>query len=283
MNKQLLLSKRIYLEGYEYSERGDSVSSGIATSLFQDAVEMFIWTLIKARGVPVKENSQFTNNIDAISKAGIELAFIPQLHELNKARVNFKHYGNLPAPDEARKFHSYVRSFLVDSFATHFEVNFEEISLVDLVVFEDVKERLRQGKQLADSGKYENSIYELAIAKELLFSRFNKFIPDVSNHLSQVDRAFDLDVPAARDIRAFEYITSYLKILRQASLAALIRLPLQDYSFIQNSLPQVSRFMNGEWRVLGHTSRLGIQYDEALYKRAMDCLVNLSLRMERLV
>lgn len=283
MNKQLLLSKRIYLEGCEYSERGDPISSGLATSLFQDAVEMFVWTLIKARNIAVKENSQFSNNIDAISKAGIKLSFIPQLHELNKARVNFKHYANLPAPDEAKKFHTYVKDFLVDSFQSHFDVNFEELSLIDLVVFEDVRERLKQGKSFADKGDYEHSIYELAIAKELLFSRFNKFIPDVSDSLTQVDRVFELDVPAARDIRAFEYITSYLKILRQASLASLIRIPLQDYSFIQNSLPHASRFLNGEWRLASHGVPFGRKYDQELYRRSMECLVNLSLRMERLV
>ena len=66
MVKQLLLCKRLMTEGMSFAERSDPVSSGMAISLFQDSVEMFVWALIKERGITVKETSSFTANIEAL-------------------------------------------------------------------------------------------------------------------------------------------------------------------------------------------------------------------------
>ncbi len=129
MVKQLLLCKRLLIEGSDFAERSDPVSSGMAISLFQDSVEMFVWTLIKKRGIKVKDEAAFTSNINALQREGLTLWNIPKLLELNKARVNFKHYGNLPAPDEAGKFQTYVEDFLRTSFADHFSTSFDDVSL----------------------------------------------------------------------------------------------------------------------------------------------------------
>ena len=101
MIKQLLLCKRLMIEGASFAERHDPVSTGLAISLFQDSVEMFIWLLIKERGIKVKELSSFTVNIEELQKGGVQMAHTAKLFELNKARVGFKHYGNLPAAGEA--------------------------------------------------------------------------------------------------------------------------------------------------------------------------------------
>jgi hypothetical protein len=100
MVKQLLLCKRLMAEGVSFAKRTDSVSSGMAISLFEDAVEMFIWAQVKERGIQVKETSSFTANIEALQKTGVSVSYTAKLFELNKARVGFKHYGNLPAADE---------------------------------------------------------------------------------------------------------------------------------------------------------------------------------------
>jgi hypothetical protein len=259
VKKQLLLSKRIFFEGCEFAERNDPVSSGLAISLFQDAVEMFVWTLIKERNIPVKENAQFTSNIESLSNAGVKLPFIPKMLELNKSRVGFKHYGNLPAIAEATKFRAYVEEFLRVSFVDQFVQNFDDLSLVDLIAFDDVRSRLKASEQLVKSAQYSDAINEAAIAKGMLFSKLDRFVPKIGN------------VPMMR---------GDLESLREAVLAALIRIPLQDYSFIKNALPNASMTMDGEWHINIFRQ---IKYDEVSCKRAIDCLVALSIRMESIV
>lgn len=122
MLAQLLLTKRLFLEGCEFTRNLDSVSCGIAISLFQDAVEMYFWALVKDRSLPVKDSFTFTSNLDAIEKAGIAIPDRPKIIELNKARISFKHYGNLPAPDEATKFRTYTEDFLRVAASTHFQL-----------------------------------------------------------------------------------------------------------------------------------------------------------------
>lgn len=281
MKKQLLLSKRIYLEGCEYAERGDPVSSGLAISLFQDAVEMFVWTLIKERDIHVDRNAQFTNNIKSLSDKGIKLSFAAKLFELNTSRVGFKHYGNLPAPDEAGKFRAYVEEFLSASFSEYFSVSFEELSLIDLIVFDDVRTRLQNAKQLMETNAHSDAISEIAIAKGMLFSRLDRFIPKVDRGLENFDSVLNR-IPEIQGIQAFQYLADYLGVLREATLASLIRIPLRDYLFLQNALPNVLQFMNGEWRATSFGRQL-IKYDETHCKRAIDCLVALSVRMESIV
>ena len=46
----------------------------------------------------------------------ISLPFKVKILELNKSRVNFKHYGNLPDISEAKKFKAYTEEFLTISF-----------------------------------------------------------------------------------------------------------------------------------------------------------------------
>lgn len=257
MKKQLLLCKRIYLEGCEFAERGDPISSGLAISLFQDAVEMFVWTLIKDRNIKVDKNAQFTANISSLDNAGIKLSFVAKLHELNTARVNFKHYGNLPAVPEAAKFRAYVEEFLRVSFKEYFGLELEYLSLVDLIVFEDVREYLKSCEHFMLSGKYNDAMVDAARAKLVLFSKLGRFIPKVG---------------------AGQIWQEQFGLLREAVLASLVRVPLQDYYFIQQNLPQVSRGPFGGEQVISTRT-----YDEQNCRRAIECLVSLSIRMESIV
>ena len=266
MTKQLLLCKRLFTEGSAFAERRDPVSCGMAISFFQDSVEMLVWTLIKERCISVKEGASFTSNLESIQKAGISLSNIPKLHELNKARVGFKHYGNLPAPDEAIKFQAYVEGFLRQSLSDHFAQSYDDLSLVDLVSFPDVKERLESAEAFVSSGEHTKAMYEAAIAKVLLFRRLEHFVP-------RVDHVYLRDTDS--NIESLKYLASYLGMLREAALASLLGIPLQDYSFIRRQLPQATQNVGGKWQY----SRVHT-YNEAHCRRAITCLVDLSIRME---
>ncbi|MHC1698817.1 MAG: hypothetical protein AB9919_12305 [Geobacteraceae bacterium] len=276
MKKQLLLCKRLFTEGSSFAERRDPVSCGMAISFFQDSVEMLVWTLVKERSISVKEGASFTSNLETIQKAGISLSNIPKLHELNKARVVFKHYGNLPAPEEAIKYQAYVEDFLRLSLLDHFGQSYDDLSLVDLVTFPDVKERLKLAEEFIANGEYAKAMPEAGIAKVLLFRRLERFVPNVDRHLGDIDNVLH-NIPELRSIKAFGYLTSYLELLRETTLASLLRIPLQDYSFVRMQLPSAVQFRNGKWQT---TSMGGVKYDEPHCRRAISCLVDLCIRME---
>lgn len=279
MRTQLLLSKRLFNEGVTFARRPDAVSCGLAISLLQDAVELFVWALIKDRSISVKDTSSFTTNLEAIEKAGISLADRAKIQELNKARVGFKHYGNLPAPDEARKFLTYAEDFLRSGIKDHFGQDFDSVSLVDLVSFPDVREHLQYAESAISGGDFRNAVRETAIAKSLLFSRLERHIPEVDRNLSSFDGVLER-ATETRGLSGFKYVANYLGLLREVNFITLLRIPLADYTFLRTHLPRATRFGDGNWQTVDIRS---VQPDEAQCRKAIGILVDVSIRLEGVV
>lgn len=277
MLPQLLLSKRMFLEASSYADRADPVSAGIAISMFQDAVEIYVWTLVKERNVPIKDRTAgFVSNIEAVQKSGINMPHSAKLLELNKARVGFKHYGNLPASAEAGKFRMYVEDFLQAAMLEHFAIRFDELSLVDLVSDNEIRKHLQLAEQNIAHASLKDAAGELAKARTLLFGRLNQYVPRLDSHLRDTDR-FINSIPGVRNTcRTFDNLSEFLSALREVSLVALFRLSLQDYNFLKSSLPPASRTDSGEWYLYHHRS----QYSAAECTRAISCIVNLSIQLE---
>jgi len=275
MLPQLLLAKRLYIEASNYADRKDAVSGGIAISMLQDSAELYIWTVIKEHNLVAKDQAGFVANMETIQKAGISLPNSAKLLELNKARVSFKHYGILPATNEARKYQTYVEDFLRTSILEHFKVNFDDLSLVDLVVDAGIREQLKLAETRIKDNEIREAAEELAKAKTLIFMRLQKFIPKVDNNLRDSDKLLN-SIGGVHGAKTFNYLSEYLGVLRESCLVAILQLPLDDYSFVRNSLPSASQSMSGKWYLIHSRG----QYTEAECTRALASLVNLCVRLE---
>lgn len=275
MITQLLLSKRLFVEASEYAKRQDAFSCGIAVSLLQDAVEILVWALIKHRGISVNALSPFTKNLELLKNDGVSFPETPKLLDLNTARVGFKHYGNLPASTEAQKFQGYVEDFLRNVITSQFRQDFDSLSLVDLVPFPEIKARLKAAETHFAKAEFEDAASEASIAKVELFGKLDKYIPRVTRDLG-IDPFARSD--ALRDVRVFRYLEEYLNMLREVSLVALLRLSLEDYAFLTTTLSQVSKTEAGTWRMVNLKF-----HDEAVFKRQIACLVDISIRLHSVV
>ena len=275
MIQQLLLTKRIFLEAAVYVDRSDPVSSGMAISVLQDCVELYVWTVIKARSITAKETASFVSNLEALQKANILIPEAAKLLELNKARVGFKHYGNLPATIEARKHQTYVEDFLRRGMQDDFGLKFDDLSLVDLVGNEDIRLQLRAAEVKIAAGNYVDAANDLAKAKTLAFGQMQKYLPRVSSGLSGGDKLLNM-IEGVRNANSFAYLAEYLGTLREASLVAMLQLPLEDYTFLRNSLPNATQAVAGNWLL---TTRRA-SYTEAECRRALVSIVNLCQKLE---
>jgi hypothetical protein len=280
MISQLLLSKRLFIEGSKFAQKLDSVSSGLAISLFQDAVEIYVWALIKDKNISVKDNFNFTTNLDAIDKAGITMPDRSKLLELNKARVNFKHYGNLPASEDAQKFKIYTEGFLQAASLEHFSLDFDDISLVDLMPFDKIKEYLKLAESKLVSSDTEGAVQQLSIAKTLLFRELDRHIPAVDHNLKYIDRTFEQMIPGAPRISGFSYIANYLNLLREISMITLLQLSIEDYTFLRNNLMTANQFGSGEWQTVKTAFK---EYKPEDCKKIISILVEISIRMSNIL
>lgn len=275
MLTQVLLAKRLYLEACTFAVRHDAVSSGVAISMLQDAVELYVWTLIKERNLAAKDQAGFVAHVECLQKANVNVPNAAKLLELNKARVGFKHYGNLPAGSEVKKFQSYVEEFFRIATPEHFGVEFDALSLVDLVADAKVQEHLRLAEQQIATSNLKDAAGELAKAKSLLFAALHRYIPQVDRNLRDADRILN-SVDGGGRSNAFAYVSEYLGALREYTLVSLLRLSLKDYLVLRSGLPNASQSMSGQWYLT--YNRGSYTADEC--NRALQCLVNLSVQLE---
>ena len=280
--EQLLLSKRLFLSGANYSEKSDSISAGIAISMFQDSVEALLWHLIKELDLQVRDNESFTRYFDKIDgippNEGLsKLPLRAKMLELNKARVNFKHYGNLPDPSEARKFRTYTEDFLTLTMEGYCSISFDSLTLVELITFSDVKGCLREAESFLSEGDTERALQEVSKAKKMLLSKFHGYFPEVDRNLSKAD-----ELIGARHSGPFKFISKYLERNRESSIITMLGIPLKDYVLTQRVLPSAVQMMAGNWRFShGFGSRRVIGLDEAT--KAKDLVVNLAIKAQSVI
>jgi len=107
-------------------------------------------------------------------KGGKELTQKIPMEKLNKARVDFKHYGNPPSKYAIQDFRDNVISFFEENTPIVFGVEFSDISLIELVECQTTKSSLKDAQRNLKDNKLEDSLDKVAIS-------FAQLIDDYEN------------------------------------------------------------------------------------------------------
>ena len=189
---QLVLVKRLFAEASGYVDTGvtDPVASGLAISLLQDAVELYTWTLCKAKSVPLTklDTIGLVSQLEAVKNFGITMPGVAALQDLNKARVGFKHNGNLPHPPEALKHRASVEALLREAMCDHFAVDFDSLSMVDLIENDDIRGHLKDAEVSLAADRIAEAAIALAKVRILAFGLMRDLSPPAPD-LSRADGA----------------------------------------------------------------------------------------------
>ena len=283
MINQLLLSKRLYIIGSNYVEAPDPISAGMAISLFQDSIEILCWSVLKDLDAPVKENTPFTAFFDLVEKApknkeSKKLPFKAKILELNKSRVNFKHYGNLPDISEANKFKGYAEEFLRISFNDFFNADFDSISLSQLIPFDDIRVSVESAEKALSANNVKEAVCELAKGKTQLFNKFSRFLPEVDRNLKDADQIIGKGANIS-GVRVFSYLSEYLNALRNINFVALCGVSIREYLLMENALPSAYQTMDEKWHYTFSSSEPAI--DDA--NKIINIIISLSLKLGQII
>ena len=289
MTRQLLLCKRLFLEGCKFAHAPDPVSCGIAVLLFQDSVEMLVWALIKQFDISVNEKSGFLANLEALQKKPLALSGTARIYDLNKARIGFKHNGNLPAPEDAAKYQYSTEDFLRLAMSEHFETEFDELSLIDLVSFPDVRVRLKKADAFIKDGDIRGAIEEASISKSILFSKLDCYFPKMNHGIRgadqqisdalRPDRALSEGPTLRGRLRAFGDIADHLEYMQEMMLVSLLRISLDDYHFLNSTLLRAKETFGGTWILSAQANHDAVQNAE-MCSRQISCLVDIGIRIQ---
>ena len=132
--RRLSLPQFLFRQAKAALQHPGPYSGRMATSLFQDSVEIFLRIMAEHGGVRVGDQESFPNLFD---KVGEKFKSVPEhkalITNLNKARVNFKHYGHPVVNDLALTFQYGVEAFLTDVSSNELKLDFGSVSLVSAI------------------------------------------------------------------------------------------------------------------------------------------------------
>ena len=175
--KRLAFIKHLYNLGVEQSRKVEPLCY-VSILIFHDAVELFLQLV--AEYLDVKERIKeirFMKYWDSINpflkeKGKSELTQKMAMERLNKARVDFKHYGTPPSKSAIEDFRVNVTRFFEENTDIVFNIKFAEISLIELVTYKNVYDNLKVACQLLEENKIEDSLDKIALAFAQLIDDF---------------------------------------------------------------------------------------------------------------
>ena len=144
--------------------------SSAAVLLLHDAVEAFL--LLAAEHLGASPPRDFVQYWDTLSPAklsnGVDLAVKQGMSRLNRVRVNLKHHGVQPGKTAIDQGLADGSTFFAANTPLVFGVDFDQVSMADLIEQEKVRDLVRKAEAATASGENAGAMVALSDASELL-------------------------------------------------------------------------------------------------------------------
>jgi hypothetical protein len=183
--------RKIQIARYLLDMATDQVRSHRAVALFasvnlvQDALEVFLIAASDHLGVTLSNNATFEQRYDSVNSAlEGKLSLRGRLIQINKIRVNAKHYAIRPDQSEAETAVDDARRFIEDASDKIFGVPYTLINFVDDMRECEEKTILQSAQKLLLSGDFSNTMIECRKAFYVAFesrSDISVFLPGSHN------------------------------------------------------------------------------------------------------
>jgi hypothetical protein len=169
--RQLIAARHLYFLSDEQIRSELDVAHLAGVNLLHDAVEMALWAAASSTNATRNERTELIQLFDGINgKIGGGLPFRSHLIQLNKLRINAKHYGVRPDISELRRLQSQMLEVMSETALAVFGANFESISLLDLLPADHASTAFL--KTANDSFKHGNFSAALIEARKAFFVEF---------------------------------------------------------------------------------------------------------------
>jgi hypothetical protein len=168
--QRLSYIKYLYLKGEEQSRQAEIVA-GFSILTFHDAIEMFLMLVFEHQDPDnAKKQKHFDDYLSSIS--GLKMR--DPIRLLNKCRNNLKHEGQLPIKADIERHRMNTYSFLQENTKELLDLSFDEVSLIDLVSYDECKKHLIEAQTKRDEDKWFESIVNTRKAFIALLDEFEQ-------------------------------------------------------------------------------------------------------------
>jgi hypothetical protein len=133
---------------------------------FHDSVELFLHLSCRELGVNISTSLNFMQYWERLQKLpdGTSLGYKSEMESINTLRVNLKHQGINPPEFEIEASRVNVTNFFERYTPIIFNVNFDKITMTDLVQYAPARISLNEATTLREQGKFGEALIKIAIA-----------------------------------------------------------------------------------------------------------------------
>jgi hypothetical protein len=172
--KQLAFVRMLYQQGIEQSRQPEPLSAMSILTL-HDAVEFFLGLASLHLGANAKDRIEFIDywpTLEPHLPAGTQLTSKTAMLRLNKARVGFKHHGNIPSASTIEQSRVAVTSFFMDNTPTVFGVDFNLLDMTAMIVQNIPRQHAETAQVHAAADRYLDAAVELHLAFKALLKDY---------------------------------------------------------------------------------------------------------------
>lgn len=256
--KRLSYIKYLFLQGVSQAERGD-VLAGYSILSFHDAVDMFMALVYEHKNPNQQTKNRklfLMNYFDEVP----ELTHKVSIKKLNDCRNSIKHNAQFPSKDDIEKIKVTTLDFFVENSQSLLNVDFETVSLIDLVTYPNTRSYLQAAQRYYHEEKYYKGAVECSKAFKTLLSehesskhlRYHNLLK-IGDNTRKIDRTLFLSgkkgVFDHRHQRWFDDVNSNLHDLRDALSIIAIGIDYRHYRLFKAITPEVRAWPECKWDV----------------------------------
>lgn len=252
---RLAYARYLFTLGVRQSRQPEPTHS-VALLMLHDAVELFLGIACDVLGA--KQGKEFEAYLTAIEEKRASQSPLPGrpgLLKLNKARVALKHHGVIPSVSEVEAHRGTVTTFLQAATETLFGIEFDAVSMIDLVANEKVRDLLHQA-EASGSSDLRLAAGQLSEAFQILVRDFEARCGDVMgpSMLASGMQSFlaypfydHLDLEVARTVDGLAKAIDALEfVVRTMSIGVDMRRYRRFLTSVERGMRQEARFTAGE-------------------------------------
>lgn len=287
--QRLSFAKYLFSVAVEQS-RAPEILASASILTFHDSAEFFLQIASEHLNVG-KKQPNFMDYWDLFSETFGEDKF-PQkeaMRRLNKARVALKHSGTLPSKLDIEAFRAATTLFLQEATRLVFEIDFNEISLIEYVPSEEARNHLKEAEKLCLASNFDDALVEVALAFEKMISEYEEDKRDLgfgSPFFFGNDMTFmssfhmGLNGSEFRDIARFvDNVKESIEAMQRAVKILALGLDYKKYSKFKRLLPYVSRVLSGDYVVQKRAGGRGPEPDEKYVRFCIDYVIDSAIKL----
>lgn len=275
IHRRIVNAKYVLGRAARVQQEGHEMAIAVSLLLMHDAVELLMHAVLDHLGL--KKKFEFMGFWPAIKEAGHpEPPDHTPLDTLNKLRVGLKHHAILPRMQTVQELLPRVRGFFENVLRMYCTLDFNSLSLVDLISDQQVRASLLDAQAKFDAGDKPGALTDLKMSLHQIQHPEGKRLP-----LLQAPSSPRMPAEMAR-AGWNQYLNQLHSFLDQTATrmnAAMLDIdPTQYAAFLRNT-PSIQWSVSGNPTVIHGSTHTQVSGDD--FVRFVDFLIDYALKAEQ--